>query len=401
MPKFAVKIHLSSLAIFILVVWALLRSTFFEYVGVIPYKDLIGSVNKIFTFFVVLLCVKKINFREHKIPSLLFVGCVASFLCNELVWNSPFIEEFFAYAKILGFFSYFLLLRFCVKESAAELFLIVFAVIYFFCWVIGIVSIPDLVFGADRDSWLTNTDRGFYRLFIPNKEHFTILLFFFLGKFFNNKKSIFLILSMLSFVVIVLHVGRQWIFWAAFFVALMIGFGNNWKKWKILLILVIVSVACYAFFEANPQFGAMVDVTQKQMDNANDDIRMQAIDHYLWEYPHNLPTMIWGNGPATSGTELRTVANVAFNRGFYKEDIGFVAMYVDYGLWMVFLMIALALRVVRIKVEPKYVYLKFYIFTIYGMYLFAHSLTTNIFYVMIAYFILEKSALNLRGRNEY
>lgn len=293
--------------------------------------------------------------------------------------------------KYLGFIPFFLLKKFNIKNRDAESFLLFFAFLYIFLWGIAIYNIPQLIFGQNLSGDLSNIDRGFFRLWIPDKEHFPILLYFFLGKFLLEKKYYYAMFSFVILIVVILHVGRQMIIWTIISAVIMFIFMSKQHKIRLLLGFAILYILGQWIFTNIEGISLMLNMTQKQTSAIGEDIRTLAIKHFLFEFPNNPLTMIFGNGIPCEGTELRTYINSAFKKGYFLEDVGFVGMYIRYGLWMVVLMLLLLIKTFRLRTDNQYVYLKFYILYIYGTYLLGHALTTDIFYVMIAYYILVNS----------
>lgn len=377
-------------------IWALLRSTFYEYNGIEPYFQVIVSLDKVFTLLIVMFCLPEINFRYDKYTALIAYGFFITILVNVIFQQSNIQQEFTGFAPIFGFYSFFLMCKFDVQNDKIEKFLLFFAFLYFCIWSIAIYNIPKLIFGQNLSGDLSNMDRGFFRLWIPDKEHFPILLFFFLSRFLLNKKNLYALLAFLVLIVIILHVGRQMISWSIISALIMILVILKEHRIHLLFGIVILYVIGNWLFENIEGLSLMLNMTQKQTAVMDDDIRVLAIKHFIFDFPNNYLTMIFGNGIPCEGTNLRTCIDFAFNRGFFLEDVGFVGMYIRYGLWMVVLMFLILIKILCLSVENRYIYLKFYIVYIYGMYLFGHALTTDIFYVMIAYYILLKSHIEIK-----
>jgi len=74
-------------------------------------------------------------------------------------------------------------------------------------------------------------------------------------------------------------------------------------------------------------------------------------------------------------------------------------MYCNYGLWGIVCSFFLILRVIRLKVEPQYEYFKYYIYCIFGTYFMSQALTASIFTLMLSYYVLERSAIDVQSDN--
>lgn len=385
-------INKSSIFPFVLLgIWALLRISFYEYIGFEAYFQLFDALNKVLTLLIVASCLSEIDFKYDKISSLIAYGFFFTILFNIIIYHSNIQQEITGFTPILGFYSFFLLKKFNLSSEQIERFLLLFALVYLFLWCIAIYNVPKLIFGQNLSVDLSNTDRGFFRLWIPDKEHFPILLYFFLGRFLSNKKYYYVPFAFTVLIVVILHVGRQMIMWSMISALLMILAVLKRHRVRLLLGIAALYILAQWLFANIEGISLMLDMTEKQTSNIEDDIRTLAIKYFLFDFPNNPFSIIFGNGIPCEGTDLRSYIDLAFNKGFFLEDVGFVGMYIRYGLWMVVLMIVLLIKVFHMQVDSRYLYLKFYILYIYGMYLFGHALTTDIFYVMMAYFILVKS----------
>lgn len=376
--------------------WTLLRSSFYEYYRFEAYFNLFDAANKLVTIFIVLYCISVINNRYDKLCTFIVYGFLMTFIGNLIIWQSNFVQELSGFVEILGFFSFFFLLKQNIPIEKIEKFLLFFAVLYFLLWLIAIYNIPRLIFGQNLSGDLANVDRGFFRLWIPDKEHFPILLFFSLGQFLLRKRYLYAVMAFFFLLIIILHVGRQMIMWSLISSTIMIFMLLKKHKIQLLIGVIVIYILAQWILQNVEGVSIMLDMTQKQTSNADQDIRTLAIKHFIFDFPHNPVAILFGNGIPCENTELRQFFNSAFRKGYFIEDVGFVGMYVKYGLWMVIIMLTLLVKCFCIKVESRYLYLKFYILYVYGMYLFGHALTTDIFYVMIAYYIIVKSNYKIK-----
>ena len=164
--------------------------------------------------------------------------------------------------------------------------------------------------------------------------------------------------------------------------------------------MLAATLGCSAFYYVIteiPAVKAMVELSEDQSDNFEDDIRVEATEYFIFDYPHNVLTAIFGNGTPARDTELQIIEQKGIAKGYYQTDVGFFAMYCNYGLWGVVFCFLLLWRVIKLNVDPKYEYLKYYIYYSYGVYLMSQGLTARFFVVMMAYYILEKSSNNKIG----
>ena len=300
---------------------------------------------------------------------------------------------------------YFCLRRWKVEKITVQNIMLTLAAIYLLCWLYSLYKMPEMIFGMDRDGEYGEiTERGFYRLFIPGNVS-AVLSFYFLGEFLYKRKKIGLCLSLAMLIVVILHVGRQMIAWTIIMSVIMV-FAHYRKRIGYLLMACIVGCCCLIVVEEHiPAVSAMIELSNDQSEEFEDDIRVEASEYFLFDYPRNPITLIFGNGVPAKDTQLFLIKNRGEDRGYYQTDVGFLAMFCNYGLWGVVLCLLLLWRIIKIKVEPGYEYFRYYLLFIFGTYLMSQALTSNMFTVMMAYYVLEKSAqdriTNNRIRHKY
>lgn len=377
--------------IYALIFIALIWYHCFGYVGVASYSNIFNGLCYIITPILLLLSYREISFKKHGVPTLIFLSTIISMLASMMLWGQDLSDA------IKGFRNYYLILVFFFLFSKkadtgkVEKALVIIALLYVFCWLYQVVSVPTLVFGMDRDDNLGSMDaRGFYRFWIPTKENMPILVLFFYELYRRTQKRVYLALVPICFLIVVLHVGRQMMFWSFLSLVLFILYANR-KKWKTI---VFSAVAVYMLFmvmvDNVPTLNLLFEQTETQVDAGSDDIRVQAISFYWKESLKNPIGFLFGNGIGYGGALSNFTMRATMN-GFYESDIGYFALLFDFGILGVLSYILLLWQVLKLKVDDKYVYLKCYLIYVYGSYTLAHCLTTNILFNMCAVYILYMS----------
>lgn len=377
--------------IYILIGIILLWYGFYGYAGFVSYSSIFNALSYVIFIFLLFYTSKEIFKKQNKLFMFLLLNTFISMSMAMIVWGQSFGGTFRAFHKYYLLMVFFLLSKMQARENEVERALITLALIYVLCWIIQIWKVPELVFGMDRDGMLDDTEqRGFYRFFIPTKEHMPILTLFMYEMFRRTKKILFLILCPICFVIVILHVGRQMMFWSFLSVVLMLLYQNR-KHWTKILVGSLIVYGLSLFLIDNvPTLNLLFEQTTTQVDNADDDIRLECIKFYWHESVSNPLTFVFGNGIGFDG-ELGRFTKKAVAKGYYENDIGYFALLFDFGLFGLLLYVLLFVKIIKLEVQEKYVYLKFYLFYIYGCYTFAHSLTTNIFFNMCAIYILYTS----------
>lgn len=380
---------------FAILLWYIASIQCYQYVG-FPYGAQVRNIASLFSFAMLLYCIREIfKTKQYGPVSYIAIGVFVSLISSVVFWDSSIYYSIVAQTSSVGLMyvvAYFALQRWNVQTNIVESVLKTLAIIYILCWLYSLYKMPEMIFGIDRDDEYGQiTSRGFYRLFIPGNVS-AILTFYFLYQFLTNKEIWAIIMAALMIVVVILHVGRQMIVWTLLISALMVY--SQYKKHLFYLICAVFVGYFSLMYVASeiPAVSALMEMSETQAADADDDIRVRAIEYFITEYPHNLITTIWGNGAPAAGSTLSLINSRAVRNNYYLEDVGFVAMYCNYGLWGVLFSLLLLWRVIRLDVEPQYKYLKYYIYYEYGVYLFSQALTSSFFPVMMVYYILEKSA---------
>lgn len=386
---------------FVLLFWFVGKIEFYQYVGF----SQANNISKIVTYLSAALYVfymgDILRIKEHKYVSLIAIEVIVSSFISIVLWDaSPYyvVQAQGTSVGLLYVIVFFALRKMNAGKTTVQNVLIALSIIYLLCWAYSLYKIPELVFGVDRDdNYGEMTDRGFYRFFIPGNVS-AILSFYFLGIFLYKRKRWGLFLAFGMLLVVILHVGRQMIVWTII-ISIIMAFMRYRKKLTYLVLATTVGYIGLMFVAKEiPAVSAMYEMSKDQGNDFENDIRMEASKYFIFDYPHNPITSVLGNGVPTRGTELLKIEQIGAKRGYFQTDVGFIAMYCNYGVLTIILFLLLLIRIVKMKVEPDCLYLKYYIFFVYGAYLMSQALTVNIFTVMMAYYVLEKSAIDLKSR---
>ena len=388
------------LLFFVVLIWYVVSIQFYKYVGFPDYSKY-SHFAELFAAFMFILCYKDVvDTKKNGYVSYIAIGVMLSFLMSIVFWNASPFYELQAQGSDVGLLYvvvYFVLRRWNINSKTVECVLLTLSIIYLFCWLYSLYKMPELIFGFDRDDEYGEiTKRGFFRVFIPGNLNSFFCLYL-LGKFLEEKKKWCLLLAFVMLVVIILHVSRQVIIWTVISSLIMVFMKYRQSIFKIILSGVLGFFAFYYVISEIPAVSAMVEISEKQGDNIEDDIRVEATEYFIFQYPHNIITSFCGNGTPARGSELYGIVKRGESKGYFQTDVGFFAMYCNYGLWGVVFCLLLLWRVIKLKVTPRYNYLKYYIYYSYGVYLMSQGLTSQFFVVMMVYYVLEKASIENAG----
>jgi hypothetical protein len=120
-------------------------------------------------------------------------------------------------------------------------------------------------------------------------------------------------------------------------------------------------------------------------------------DFYLTEFNKNPITSIVGNGVSfTESSYGQQIENIADTDYFCLPDVGYVQVYIFFGLIGIVLYLLLWYKVIKLKVPDRYRYAKLYIIYIALISITGDYLTLHIIFICVALYVMEK-AINLQA----
>lgn len=385
-----IKTLASRYIITILILLVFIWYHFYGYVGLINYAQIFNGVGYVISFLLFIYCFNTFSLKSHKIPTLILINIFISMIMSITFWNTSIMDVLKGYRIYYLVLIFFFLCKVRADRIKVEHALFILGIIYCLCWLFQVIKVPELVFGVDRDDNLGSEDRGFYRFFIPTKEHLPFLVLFMYELYRRYKRKIYICLSILFLLVVILHVTRQTIFFSFVSLCLLMIYFNR-KKWMhLVLASFFMAITTWVLVENIPTVNLLLEQTKEQTSNVEDDIRIECIKFYVDKSSQNPITLILGNG-LSAGGELKKFTDLAKDRGYYTSDIGFFGMLFDFGLFGIFAYLLLFVKILTCKVEDRYIYMKFYMIYVYCSYFLSHTLTTNIFFNMCVIYILFSS----------
>ena len=307
----------------------------------------------------------------------------------------------------LVFFFLFQLLNFENKKMFKAI--IICSILYIIAFLVSLNTFPNHIFGYSNNldainrSLIDLEERGVLRLNVPGADIVVLLFFMVLTYFRKNKAMYFLLIPIL--IIIFLRGTRT-----PFFIATSIGvLYLIWKlKFIYKLSVLIVSITLISFFysmydrilegtSTNP-ISQYVQLTQAQINSNKNDIRTLTTQYFFTQFNDNVLEYIVGNGkPSGNGTYNMEIRKLANSKRYYTVDVGFVYIFVYYGIIGLILYLLLFVIVLKTPVEDNYMFAKLYV--IYGYLI----LPTNVSILWIAPFVFSmnlyivyRSSRNLR-----
>lgn len=379
----------------VLILFILMSYQCYTFLEFQPYFKLMKGLSILILIFISIGGL--LEFRNVRFRTELFIVinvCITMFISLP----SEGLSTAVYYVPYLTFLFPFYLIAKRPSLSALEKILFYTAAIYLLCWIYQVLNAPHLIFVGDNVDMAGDESRGFLRFYIPTKEHLAFFVFFFLALYNKTGKFIWLFFAFGAFVLVVLHVMRQAIFWTLVMaVAYYLVANKRNLKRNAIFIAIIVLFSYYIIFDMMVVNELNLQTLESIGSNSNNgadfnNIRFEAINHFLKTYNQDLIHFLWGNGLPRQHSEFSNQLAASARNGYYISDIGFVGLYVNFGIISVILYVYLLYRILfRIKAHSDYSYLKYYIGYLVFTYLGGHALTSNLIFFVIATYILKSS----------
>jgi hypothetical protein len=262
-----------------------------------------------------------------------------------------------------AFYCYFLYF-FLYHIDADQKFMLSAFKFLFFC-ALAVNTIDVIFIHNPPFEWRVDDRRDSVSIFYYGRG-FTILgCFYCLSEFLKTKKILYLVLYLLCaaycFMVVSrmltagIAVGSGWIF---------LRFSKKSIANFAIIIVVLIVIGVIGVFYADKIVGSMLDVSQKQISNSQDDVRVNAYRFFFTKYQVNSFTMLFGNGvPYDSDYETwsDTVRTVNAAR---IGDVGLVGVWVYFGVFAVLSWIIIFSKMFFKKCNDNQLFIRAYFVTV-------------------------------------
>ena len=264
---------------------------------------------------------------------------------------------------------------------------------YFFLWLYALYQAPIPIFSVDQDRQL-NDDRGIFRIAIMNRACIMMALFYSVNRWIVIKKKIFLVLSILMFVLIVLMTIRQYIVISAFVVTFYL-----FKKIRYIWLYAIMGLLLLNFVSISiPKdtiLGRLIELSERQaIDNkyGETNVRILEYEYYFFEFPQNVITSLLGNGiPHSDSSYGLKESRLNDVKRFFRSDVGYANLYLLIGIVGILVVFQLIYYTIKYKVNDEMVYAKMFMFYVALANIASAAFTFDILFVCIAVYLIDKS----------
>jgi hypothetical protein len=294
---------------------------------------------------------------------LLILAVFLSVPMASIFQGQPFYITLFAMKFTYYLFLYYVLHFFRINSRELKNFIIALGVTWVVIYIIQWSIYPRLILNSRVDF-----QRGTIRIFFPGSIFASIAFFLLLQETLTKRIKLLNLLYILSYFITVsiLQGTRQSLVVLVFFTGLFILLNRQIKsKWFIILLSMVLGVSLFFFFY--DIFMEMMNVTEKQMGNQQDPVRVRSARFFTNDFMQHTLTYIFGNG-ADHGSSRYGMKIIYYklNYGFYQSDIGIIGHYSKFGALYVLGQLLIFFRIVFGKIPKNLNYLKYVV----GMILF-------------------------------
>ena len=315
---------------------------------------------------ILFIIIKYVYIKGEELPknfvlpiNLILLSALISPIMAASYHSQPYFLSIWVSFGIFFYLFYFLLHSVKIEKKLLENIIISIGLITIVLFYVQFFLYPTRIYS---DEVRMSLDRGTLRLFLPGMNFTIIAYFYYINKFFKTNQISFVVIAMFAFSIFILQATRQLIASIALLTILFIFRAKEIKS--RLLIILLTSIGLVAlFFSFYDLFTEMFLVTQFQATEQEDNIRIRAARYFLTDFIPNDLAYIFGNadGHQRSPYGMKLFILSTFN-GYYLSDIGIVGDYVRYGAIFLVGAIIMLVRLIRIKVDPEFEYLRYYVY---------------------------------------
>lgn len=266
---------------------------------------------------------------------------------------------------------FFVFKKYDVAVREVMMAMVIICVMHAFFQIIGALTFPNVIFGnAGKEAMERSVgdleQRGVLRLAVPGAD-FVPLTMFMVMVAAKNKKVKYLLLIPLA--IILLMRGTR----TPFFITMVVCFCyyvlSLKKKWIAIAFFVLSYFLFSAMYDsllnstANNVVVNYVQMSEKQLNNDDEDIRVQMANYYIFDFNKgNILKVIFGNGIPGNSELGKAVAHMSDFYSYWIVDVGLVEIFVYFGLLGFLVYFSLLRRVIKAKVTDSSIFAKLGIF---------------------------------------
>lgn len=392
-----------------LLILYILLSRIFVYRG-IDWNGGLGEIFYLFLGCLMIFCSKTVqnNCSKGSIYNSV-LALTIWFLCSILVGFFLENQSFYYSLRGLCSFSYApILLYFLLHNKQYDNRIIIgtllsLFVVYLFIYGYSYMIFPNYRFGmvSDIDEGLLYDfeTRGVFRTGIPYEDLIAIFFFYVVSNDKINAKKRFLLFFILLFLTIIR--GTRFLIAGTLFVSVLLYMKQakgNILKYTLCLAIIILSLMMYIeIFGIPPFIENYIELSDKDQDSGNDNIRIVMSMYYLFDFNSSLPEILFGHGiPVNS--DFSMIKEKLTQYGFFADDVGYIEFYLNFGVVGILLLLGLLYSVIKTKVPRDFLFAKYYIYYIFITMLCGRYFLNNIVLIVTMLYLIENNKIILNKK---
>ncbi len=287
--------------------------------------------------------------------SLILLSTVTAMFGAKWGHGQSYLLSLWIQSYILYYFFYYFLHQLRLKPDDLIQLILILGYAFLGIWYIQYIIYPTMIVDTRMDE-----ARGTIRLFLPGGAFAGFIYFYYLDKFLKSNKIKFILFCLLFLLIAVLQGTRSSIATQIFGTVVFILFSTQVRS-KVRNLVIMAMGALLIFFLFQDIFMNLVEVTEKQASQQQEDIRIRAAKFYLTDFYPNKINYLIGNGVGhmMSSYGMR-IAYYKTNLGFFQSDIGLVGDYTEYGVLFVIGVVLILWKIFTIRVKNEYVFIKYW-----------------------------------------
>ena len=239
---------------------------------------------------------------------------------------------------ILGFLSFYVLMRLNIPKSTIENLIWRFCFIGMLIYIVNIATFPNMIFAEHKDEY--DFSRGSLRIGIVFFDFIVLFFFYSINQWLVYKKKKYVFLIILTGTYILLSLTRQSIFLSGVLAIIFL-----FKKFSLpkKFLLIIVSILLFGYVLPHiPLYKTLTEMTKDEMAESRageENIRIRAWRFYTYQNQTNILTPFLGNGIPSMGrsewgNQFRaTISKEQGGNACYAADVGWAGFFWYFGLF--------------------------------------------------------------------
>lgn len=269
--------------------------------------------------------------------------------------NQNYLLTAWAQYYMYFYFFYFFIHAIRIKPEELERLILIMAILFVILFIAQYVMYPKQLFNTR-----VQEARGTIRIFVPGGTFAQFMFFYFLFLFFKDYNIKYGAFCLVYLIIPVLQGTRSAILIALLGTLLVILVSRQVKSKVIVLFLMGIS-AVLLFFIFQDIFINLIEVSEKQAEQEDADVRERCATYFLTEFYPNKINYVLGNGQSHLASPYGIkILYLTASYGFYQSDIGIIGVYVMYGALIILAMILMLRKIFIIEIDKKYNYIKFW-----------------------------------------